>query len=157
METAMFKIEKSEMVGASITAIGFIITILAKLFGATEGFWTIYTSGFKVTGFTMLGIGLLLTILSILKYRTSILDLKQKIDAGTLGITLAVSIIAVIVINILVIPHLPKTDVTKLPPDPTLRKHAEQVDNNFKTFFSLSIIIAGITVGAIPSIKFFKN
>ena len=158
MEQNTFKIHKGELIGIILTITGFIITISAKSFGATEGFWNIYTTGFIVTGLTILGIGLLLAVLSILKLRTSFLDLKQGIDAGKLGIVLAVSIITVIIVNALVIPRLPnksEKEIRKLPPK--MASDIRKNEDNFKVFFSLSIIVAGIAVCTIPSVKFLKN
>ncbi len=158
MEIGKLKISTGELTGVVLAVVGLITTISAKAFGVTEGFWNIYTTGFLVTGLTTLGIGLLLTILSIIKSRTSLLNLKCGIDAGQLGIILAVSIIAVIVINALVIPHLPEKpegDLMKMPQE--MRLMVRKNEHNFRVFFSLSIIIAGISISAIPAVKFFKN
>ncbi len=143
--------------GAILTIVGLTTTIATKALGA-EGFWHIYTIGFMVTGITTMGIGLLITTFSILKSYTALLDLEQKIDANKLGLVLAVSIIAVIVINVLVLPKLPnKPDKELIRQPPQVAKIIRAKENNFRVFFSFSIIIAGIAISAIPSIKFFKN
>ena len=158
METGKLKIDKGELTGVALTVVGFITTVSAILLGTKEGFWSIYTTGFIATGLTTLGIGLLITIFSILKLRTSLLDLKRGIDAAKLGIILAISIIVIIAINVLVIPRLPKTDEIKLRKMPLkMSLHIRQTEHNFRIFFALSRIAAGITVCAVPSIKFFKN
>lgn len=157
MEISGIKTKKSERVGGLLTISGLIILILTLLLGKKEGFWSIYTTGSLVAGITVLGIGLMILILSILQTRTSILDLKERIDAGRFGIILAVSTVAIIIITAVVIPHFPKTDITKLPPNPKLRNHAQQIEYNFRAFFALSLIVAGISISSIPTIKFFKN
>ncbi len=145
------------LTGAILTIVGLTATIATKALGA-EGFWHIYTIGFIVTGLTTMGIGLLITTFSILKSYTSLLDLKQKTDANKLGIVLAVSIIAVIAINVLVLPKLPnRADNELIKQPPQVAKIIRAKENNFRVFFSFSIIIAGIAISAIPSIKFFKN
>lgn len=158
MEIGEFKLHRGELTGTVLAIAGFITTVSAKLFGATEGFWNIYTTGFLVTGFITLGIGLIITAFSILQTRTSLLDLQREIDAGKLGLILAVSIIAVIATNVLVIPHLPDKPEKELRNmSPKMASSIRRNEHNFKVFFSLSVIVAGLAVCTIPTVKFLKN
>ncbi|MCK5528563.1 MAG: hypothetical protein KAI74_02670 [Kiritimatiellae bacterium] len=158
MDNKQLKLNKGEITGVTITLTGLALGALSLLPSAKEGFWQIYSTGLIVSGLIAIGIGLLITILTVLKTRTSIFDIEKKIEAHTLVIIFAVVLASVIVTTKLVskhLPHRPQNELSRMTPK-AIQK-LRQVESNFQTFFYLSVIIAGLSIVTIPTVKFFKN
>ena len=158
MDNKQFKLNIGEITGVAITLIGLLLGALSILPSSNEGFWQIYSTGLIVSALLTMVIGLLITILTVLKTRTSIFDLSKKIEAQTLVIILVVVLVSVIVTTKLVTPHMPRTPQTELARmKPEYIQKLRQTESNFRTLFIMSMIVAGLSIVSIPTIKFFKN
>ena len=105
----------------------------------------------------LIGFGLAWAALSAVTSRTNFFSLETRMDADKFGIALAVILGVAVLIIALLQPHLPRSDVAKLPPNPAIRERTLRVESNFRVYVSMSVLLAGVALASIPAIRFFKH
>jgi hypothetical protein len=157
MRMAGITLNRAEQGGLIATVAGVILLIGVGIAGVETGFWVAYSDGSRVAGFLLIGFGLAWATLSAVTSRTKFFSLGTRMDADKFGITLAVMLGVAVLIIALLQPHLPRSDVAKLPPDPARRERTLRVESNFRVYVSMSVLLAGVALASIPAIRFFKR
>lgn len=157
MRMAGITLTRAELGGLISVVAGAILLIGVGIAGVDDGFWVAYSDGTRVAGFLLLGFGAAWAALSAATSRTRFFSLNSPMAADKFGITLAAILGAAILCIALLQPHLPRSDVAKLPPDPAIRERMLRVEGNFRVYVSMSVLLAGVALASIPAIRFFKR
>lgn len=157
MHSQKIRLTGAEKGGVAAVAAGVITLLLVAMFGSEEGFWVIYTDGFRVVGWMVVCVASIWLAFSVARARTSFFDLARRIDADKFGLSIAAIALAVIVALVAILPQLPATDDADLPRDPKARAQVIRVERNLRYYVSTVLVLTGLAVGAFPAIRFFRK
>ena len=122
-----------------------------------DDFWAPYIIAIGGTGALLSIFGLVWLAITLAQLYTHLFNEERPIDSSQFGALLAGTAVGVVVLLLLVLPRVPATPPSRLPPDPAAQESLLRQDGNFRSLVTVAILMAGVAVVSIPSRRFFKK
>lgn len=149
----------SGVVAAGLFCVISLVVFLAARFGFDpQSRWLDYSRAYQRAGGAALVGGGLWFIFALLKARTNFFSLDRKIGSEEFRTTVALVLIATVVVLVLAFSNLPGM----APPEQVQMEAAERarqirIDKGLKIFVTLSVIFAGAVVMSLPVRRLFRK
>lgn len=148
---------RTAVISGVLGLMGLVMVLATRAGTEPENFWHPYVVAIGGIGLMMLLFGFVWFALSAGHLFTTFFDTRRSMDSGTFAGTIAAIFVAVGVLLVVVLPRLPATPVSRLPPDPKDRIPIVRMESNFKLLVALGILASGAALASVPFRRFFRK
>jgi hypothetical protein len=143
--------------GGIVAAVGLLVGLITKLPYPPTGFWIDYIEGCHDAGWIAFIFGAAWAGLASAHRHTQFFSLDRPMSLEHAALSLAGIVIAVSVACVVLVPKLPDTDPSKMPPDQNVRDRILRREGNFRKGVIFVLIATGGIVAFYPCRKFMRG